>query len=105
MFCLNFSPPQEVFQKRDTSRSGKLDLVELHAAVQETGEPAAHLGKPHPLPHKGWKKPRAGKCLENCRWSPGGVENIIGCMVLAISASLFSWVNTSENYFAVGWAT
>ncbi|NXL94388.1 CAN14 protein, partial [Alectura lathami] len=27
----------EVFQKRDTSRSGKLDLVELHAAVQETG--------------------------------------------------------------------
>ncbi|KAK4824418.1 hypothetical protein QYF61_014752 [Mycteria americana] len=28
---------QEVFQKRDTSRSGKLDLVELHAAVRETG--------------------------------------------------------------------
>ncbi|NXN71885.1 CAN14 protein, partial [Himantopus himantopus] len=27
----------EVFQKKDTSRSGKLDLVELHAAVQETG--------------------------------------------------------------------
>ncbi|KFQ75419.1 Calpain-14, partial [Phoenicopterus ruber ruber] len=27
----------EVFQKRDTSRSGKLDLVELHAAVQEIG--------------------------------------------------------------------
>lgn len=27
----------EVFQKRDTHRSGKLDLVELHAAVQETG--------------------------------------------------------------------
>ncbi|KFV12931.1 Calpain-14, partial [Tauraco erythrolophus] len=27
----------EVFQKRDTSRSGKLDLMELHAAVQETG--------------------------------------------------------------------
>ncbi|NWT74829.1 CAN14 protein, partial [Prunella himalayana] len=27
----------EVFQKRDTNRSGKLDLVELHAAVQETG--------------------------------------------------------------------
>ncbi|KFW00584.1 Calpain-14, partial [Fulmarus glacialis] len=27
----------EVFQKRDTSRSGKLDLVELHAAVRETG--------------------------------------------------------------------
>ncbi|XP_030354826.1 calpain-14 isoform X1 [Strigops habroptila] len=27
----------EVFQKRNTSRSGKLDLVELHAAVQETG--------------------------------------------------------------------
>ncbi|NXF84177.1 CAN14 protein, partial [Sclerurus mexicanus] len=27
----------EVFQKGDTSRSGKLDLVELHAAVQETG--------------------------------------------------------------------
>ncbi|NXV92133.1 CAN14 protein, partial [Calonectris borealis] len=27
----------EVFQKRDTRRSGKLDLVELHAAVQETG--------------------------------------------------------------------
>ncbi|KFW10700.1 Calpain-14, partial [Eurypyga helias] len=27
----------EVFQKRDTSRSGKLDLVELRAAVQETG--------------------------------------------------------------------
>ncbi|XP_010209744.1 PREDICTED: calpain-14 [Tinamus guttatus] len=27
----------EVFQKRDTSRSGRLDLVELHAAVQETG--------------------------------------------------------------------
>ncbi|NXU32942.1 CAN14 protein, partial [Thalassarche chlororhynchos] len=27
----------EVFQKRDTSGSGKLDLVELHAAVQETG--------------------------------------------------------------------
>ncbi|NXT26637.1 CAN14 protein, partial [Syrrhaptes paradoxus] len=27
----------EVFHKRDTSRSGKLDLVELHAAVQETG--------------------------------------------------------------------
>ncbi|NXL57602.1 CAN14 protein, partial [Chordeiles acutipennis] len=27
----------EVFQKRDTSKSGKLDLVELHAAVQETG--------------------------------------------------------------------
>ncbi|NXE75839.1 CAN14 protein, partial [Cochlearius cochlearius] len=26
-----------VFQRRDTSRSGKLDLVELHAAVQETG--------------------------------------------------------------------
>ncbi|NXB57599.1 CAN14 protein, partial [Struthidea cinerea] len=26
----------EVFQKRDTNRSGKLDLVELHAAVQET---------------------------------------------------------------------
>ncbi|NXY87179.1 CAN14 protein, partial [Alcedo cyanopectus] len=26
----------EVFQKKDTSRSGKLDLVELHAAVQET---------------------------------------------------------------------
>ncbi|NXA30468.1 CAN14 protein, partial [Ibidorhyncha struthersii] len=33
----------EVFQKKDTSRSGKLDLVELHAAVQETGEPTAHL--------------------------------------------------------------
>ncbi|KAJ7414591.1 Calpain-14 [Willisornis vidua] len=28
---------QEVFQKGDISRSGKLDLVELHAAVQETG--------------------------------------------------------------------
>ncbi|PKU35880.1 hypothetical protein llap_13818 [Limosa lapponica baueri] len=28
---------QEVFQKKDTSRSGKLDLVELHAAVRETG--------------------------------------------------------------------
>ncbi|NWZ03250.1 CAN14 protein, partial [Loxia curvirostra] len=27
----------EIFQKRDTKRSGKLDLVELHAAVQETG--------------------------------------------------------------------
>ncbi|NXS60851.1 CAN14 protein, partial [Brachypteracias leptosomus] len=27
----------EVFQKRDTSRSGKLDLVELHAAVHEIG--------------------------------------------------------------------
>ncbi|NXN44616.1 CAN14 protein, partial [Rhinoptilus africanus] len=27
----------EVFQKKDISRSGKLDLVELHAAVQETG--------------------------------------------------------------------
>ncbi|XP_065691525.1 calpain-14 [Patagioenas fasciata] len=27
----------EVFQKRDAIRSGKLDLVELHAAVQETG--------------------------------------------------------------------
>ncbi|OXB82813.1 UNVERIFIED_CONTAM: hypothetical protein H355_010383 [Colinus virginianus] len=27
----------EVFQKRDASRSGKLDLVELHAAVRETG--------------------------------------------------------------------
>uniref|UniRef100_U3KA85 Calpain 14 n=1 Tax=Ficedula albicollis TaxID=59894 RepID=U3KA85_FICAL len=27
----------EVFQKRDTNRSGKLDLVELQAAVQETG--------------------------------------------------------------------
>ncbi|KFO56702.1 Calpain-14, partial [Corvus brachyrhynchos] len=27
----------EVFQKRDTNTSGKLDLVELHAAVQETG--------------------------------------------------------------------
>ncbi|NXJ02528.1 CAN14 protein, partial [Psophia crepitans] len=27
----------EVFQKKDASRSGKLDLVELHAAVQETG--------------------------------------------------------------------
>ncbi|KAL2305891.1 hypothetical protein Nmel_003784 [Mimus melanotis] len=27
----------EVFQKRDANRSGKLDLVELHAAVQETG--------------------------------------------------------------------
>ncbi|XP_077637873.1 calpain-14 [Lonchura striata] len=27
----------EVFQKRDTNRSGKLDLVEMHAAVQETG--------------------------------------------------------------------
>ncbi|NXM36603.1 CAN14 protein, partial [Oxyruncus cristatus] len=27
----------EVFQKRDTSRTGKLDLVELHAAVRETG--------------------------------------------------------------------
>ncbi|NWV39358.1 CAN14 protein, partial [Grantiella picta] len=27
----------EVFQKRDTNRSGKLDLVELHEAVQETG--------------------------------------------------------------------
>uniref|UniRef100_A0A8C3L4J3 Calpain 14 n=1 Tax=Chrysolophus pictus TaxID=9089 RepID=A0A8C3L4J3_CHRPC len=27
----------EVFQKRDTNRSGKLDLVELRAAVQETG--------------------------------------------------------------------
>ncbi|NXJ67393.1 CAN14 protein, partial [Rostratula benghalensis] len=27
----------EVFQKKDTSRSGKLDLVELHAAVRETG--------------------------------------------------------------------
>ncbi|NXJ04986.1 CAN14 protein, partial [Odontophorus gujanensis] len=27
----------EVFQKRDASRSGKLDLVELHAAVHETG--------------------------------------------------------------------
>ncbi|XP_050750445.1 calpain-14-like [Gymnogyps californianus] len=27
----------EVFQKRDTSRSGKLDLMELHAAVRETG--------------------------------------------------------------------
>ncbi|NXI00835.1 CAN14 protein, partial [Pachycephala philippinensis] len=27
----------EVFQKGDASRSGKLDLVELHAAVQETG--------------------------------------------------------------------
>ncbi|NXB91031.1 CAN14 protein, partial [Vidua chalybeata] len=27
----------EVFQKRDTHRPGKLDLVELHAAVQETG--------------------------------------------------------------------
>ncbi|NXP44002.1 CAN14 protein, partial [Heliornis fulica] len=27
----------EVFQKRDASRSGKLDLVELQAAVQETG--------------------------------------------------------------------
>ncbi|XP_074025195.1 calpain-14 [Numenius arquata] len=27
----------EVFQKKDTSTSGKLDLVELHAAVRETG--------------------------------------------------------------------
>ncbi|XP_025916229.1 calpain-14 [Apteryx mantelli] len=27
----------EVFQKRDINRSGRLDLVELHAAVQETG--------------------------------------------------------------------
>ncbi|NXL73947.1 CAN14 protein, partial [Leptocoma aspasia] len=27
----------EVFQKRNTNRAGKLDLVELHAAVQETG--------------------------------------------------------------------
>ncbi|NXT48413.1 CAN14 protein, partial [Pluvianellus socialis] len=27
----------EVFQKKDTSRTGKLDLVELHAAVRETG--------------------------------------------------------------------
>ncbi|NXI53790.1 CAN14 protein, partial [Chloroceryle aenea] len=27
----------EIFQKKDISRSGKLDLVELHAAVQETG--------------------------------------------------------------------
>ncbi|NXY21271.1 CAN14 protein, partial [Atrichornis clamosus] len=27
----------EVFQKGDASRTGKLDLVELHAAVQETG--------------------------------------------------------------------
>ncbi|NXN87181.1 CAN14 protein, partial [Bombycilla garrulus] len=27
----------EVFQKRDINRSGKLDLVELHTAVQETG--------------------------------------------------------------------
>ena len=63
----NIPPCQEVFQKRDTSRSGKLDLMELHAAVQETGEPTAYLGKSHPLPHKGWEKPRAGKHLENCR--------------------------------------
>ncbi|XP_066034232.1 calpain-14-like [Chamaea fasciata] len=27
----------EVFQKKDTNRSGKLDLVELHAAVQDSG--------------------------------------------------------------------
>ncbi|NWW36423.1 CAN14 protein, partial [Panurus biarmicus] len=27
----------EIFQKRDTNRSGKLDLVELHAAVEKTG--------------------------------------------------------------------
>ncbi|KAJ7397885.1 calpain-14 [Pitangus sulphuratus] len=33
----SFTLSKEVFQKRDTNRSGKLDLVELHAAVQETG--------------------------------------------------------------------
>lgn len=44
--------PQEVFQKRDTKRSGKLDLVELHTAVQETGELTAYFGKSHLLAHE-----------------------------------------------------
>lgn len=47
---------QEIFQKKDIHRLGNLDLVELHAAVQEIGEQVANIGR-YSLPHRSQTTP------------------------------------------------